>query len=112
MDGETVEAQTAVRALDQLKPDPQSRVFDAPRTVLLALDAGEGIAPHRHPDATVVIHVLDGAMEIALDGTPQIVEAGELIRFDGSREVAPEALETARAVVQLHDDSTEGDDGP
>ncbi|MDY6779520.1 MAG: cupin domain-containing protein [Halobacteria archaeon] len=92
-------SETKVRSLDQFKPSPHVRLFDSPKTVLLGLDEGEEVAPHRHPDENVVLHVVEGEMEVELDGTPHVVEENEVIRFDGGSEVSPLARTGSKAVL-------------
>ena len=88
--------------LGDLDARPHAAVFESgPKTVRLALDAGDGIAAHTHPGKDVLFHVLDGEMEVALDGDPSTVATGEVLRFDGEREVAPTALTDASALVVL-----------
>lgn len=86
--------------LSELHATPHAEVFaDPPRTVRLALDAGQGMAPHSHPGESVLFHVLEGELTLRLDGTRHDLSAGDLIRFDGDREVAPRAETDATALV-------------
>ncbi|WP_323676193.1 cupin domain-containing protein [Halorubellus sp. PRR65] len=88
--------------LDELDARPHAAVFESgPKTVRLALDAGDGVATHTHPGKDVLFFVLDGEMEVALDGDPTAVSAGDVLRFDGEREVAPTAVTDASALVVL-----------
>jgi quercetin dioxygenase-like cupin family protein len=88
-------------ALDELTERPHADVFDTrrPRTVRLALDAGERVPPHTHPGLDIVLHLLSGRLELALDGETYDLSAGELIRFSGDREVSPHAVDESVAVV-------------
>jgi quercetin dioxygenase-like cupin family protein len=89
-------------SLDDLDDYPHASVFeDSPKTVRLALDAGEGVAAHSHPGKDVLIVVLEGTVEVTLDGDSVTAEEGDVVRFDGEREVAPEAVTDARALVVL-----------
>lgn len=92
-----------VTSLDGLTDRPHATVFeaDAPRTVRLALGAGEGVAEHRHPDHDVVLYVVSGRLELRLDGEPHDVEAGDAVRFDGETPVEPRATEESVALVVL-----------
>ena len=92
--------------LEDLEGRPGARALDGtPRVIRLALEAGESVPPHDHPGTTVVLHVVDGVLDARLDGESVEVVAGELVRFDGDREVAPRAVEDATALVFLVDDA-------
>jgi uncharacterized cupin superfamily protein len=49
----------------------------------------------------VLFHVLEGAVDVALDGDPHRVEAGEILRFEGASAVEPTAREDSTALVVL-----------
>lgn len=88
-------------SLDGLSGDI-AEVFDGtPRIVRRRLDAGEGIPGHSHPGETVVVHALSGRLSLDLDGEAHDLAASELIRFDGARTVAIEAVEDAAFLVIL-----------
>jgi hypothetical protein len=88
--------------LDELDARPHAAVFESgPKTVRLALDAGDGVAAHSHPGKDVLFHVLDGEIDVVLDDEETTVTAGDVMRFDGEREVAPSAVTDARALVVL-----------
>ena len=98
------EALDHVRLAD-LEGRPGARALDgSPRVIRLALDAGEAVPPHDHPGTTVVLHVVEGVLDARLGGESVEVAAGELLRFDGDRDVAPLALEDATALVYLVED--------
>ncbi|WP_101297986.1 cupin domain-containing protein [Halegenticoccus soli] len=90
-------------SLDDLEAEPHAVVFpDAePRTVRLRLAAGERVPAHRHPGRRVVLHVLSGRLALDLDDETYPVEAGEVIRFDGEREISPLAETDSVALVVL-----------
>ena len=92
-----------VTNLDDLDGAPHAAVFhhDDPRTVRLVLDAGESVPEHCHPDASVVLCVLDGRLEVTLDGEVYDLDAGDVLRFDGEMAVSPRALTASRALVVL-----------
>jgi quercetin dioxygenase-like cupin family protein len=94
---------TDVVALDDLDAEPHAQVFpgEEPRAVRLRLDAGEAVAEHTHPDRLVVVHVVDGEVDLHLDGEPTPASAGDVVRFDGRTSVAPEAQTDATALVVL-----------
>ena len=88
--------------LSDLTERPHATVFaDEPRTVRLALDEDEAVAAHSHPGRTVLIYVLEGRLRVALDGDPHEVPAGDILRCDGDREIAPTALDRTTALVVL-----------
>lgn len=87
--------------LSTLEETPHAEVFETrrPRTVRLQLDADERVPGHTHEGTDVVVHVLDGHVELTLDDDVYGLDAGELIRFSGDREVSPYATEASTAVV-------------
>jgi mannose-6-phosphate isomerase-like protein (cupin superfamily) len=88
-------------ALAALEGTPHAEVFAAdPRTIRLTLAADEAIPP-RHPDRDVLIHVLSGRLSVSVGDETHELGAGELLRFDGDRDVAPTALEASTALVVL-----------
>jgi len=88
--------------LDALTGSPHATAFaEGPRTVRLTLDAGESVPEHRHPEATPLIHVVEGELDVAVDGESHVLEAGGLLRFDGRKPVSPTAREDSVAVVVL-----------
>jgi quercetin dioxygenase-like cupin family protein len=80
---------------------PHAELFDArdPRVVRLRLDAGESVPEHRHPDSNVVLHAVDGAIELSLDDETYDLRPGDVVRFDGDTEVSPRAEEPSTALV-------------
>lgn len=88
-------------ALADLAERPHAEVFDTrrPRTVRLALGADEEVPPHTHEGYDVVIHLVDGRVELTLDDETHDLSPGDLIRFSGDREVSPRAVEASTAVV-------------
>lgn len=88
--------------LSELTAEPHASVFERdPKTVRLALDAGESVAEHDHPGKHIVLLVLEGTVDVALDGDAVTLEAGEIVRFDGERRVKPTAVTDAEALVVL-----------
>ncbi|WP_435349307.1 cupin domain-containing protein [Haloarchaeobius sp. HRN-SO-5] len=91
---------TDVVSLDELAATPHATVFDSdPWVVRLELTADQRLPEHRHPDATVVFHVLDGRIDLALDDDVLELAAGDLARFDGDVDIAPHAREASTALV-------------
>ncbi|MFB6156660.1 MAG: cupin domain-containing protein [Haloferacaceae archaeon] len=94
---------TETASLGCLDGRPHAGAFGdgEPRTVRLALDAGESVPEHRHPGRNVVIAVQSGEVTLSLDGEDHGLTAGDLIRFDGRRRVSPRAETDATALVVL-----------
>jgi len=67
----------------------------------LRLDAGESVEPHTHPEQQVVLSVRSGEMTLALDGQSRSLEGGDVVRFDGRKEVKPEAVRESQALIVL-----------
>jgi quercetin dioxygenase-like cupin family protein len=87
--------------LSTLSETPHAEVFETrrPRTVRLQLDADERVPKHTHEGTDVVIHLLEGHVELTLGDEVYDLSAGDLIRFSGDREVSPYATEASTAVV-------------
>ena len=65
---------------------------------LFAFDKGQSLSEHTVPfDATA--HVLDGKAEITIDGTPHILEAGEMIIMPANKPHALEAVKQFKMVL-------------
>lgn len=84
---------------ETLAGDGRAALFDDPKTVRLALDLGDRIPPHSHPDHTIVCLVVEGRLRVELDDEPTDLSANDLLRFDGGKDIAVEALSDARAVL-------------
>ncbi|NHN42776.1 cupin domain-containing protein [Halorubellus sp. JP-L1] len=100
---------TSIRPLDELDGHPHANVFpDAePKTIRLTLDADESVAAHSHPDREIVFYLVDGAIELDLDGATHDLTAGDVARFDGDQEIAPRALEASTALIVLASRTTD-----
>ena len=94
---------TEIEQLPALEATPHANVFPSsePKTVRLTLDAGEGVDPHTHPDRDIVLYLVDGAIDLKLDGEHHSVEEGDIARFDGEREISPVAREPSTALIVL-----------
>jgi len=94
---------TRVVRLSELEASPHANVFPEaePKTVLLSLEAGERVASHTHPGRDVVLHLLDGAVELNLDDETRALESGDVVRFEGEREISPAATEPSTALILL-----------
>ncbi|MFC6837919.1 cupin domain-containing protein [Halomarina ordinaria] len=98
-----------VVSIEELEGTPHASVFpDAePKTVRLTLDAGEAVAPHDHPDREVLLYLIEGALELTLDDEEYDLTAGDVVRFDGRREVSPRATESSVALIVLAERSSD-----
>ena len=73
-------------SVPDLDGEPHAGVFaEGPRTVRLRLDAGETVAEHRHPGNDVLLYVVDGLLDLVVDGESCALETGDVVRFDGDR---------------------------
>ncbi|WP_254764163.1 cupin domain-containing protein [Natrinema marinum] len=88
-------------SLDDLESAPHAEVFEdrSPRTVRLRLATDERVPEHRHPDSNVVLHLVDGALELTLGDEVYDLEPGDVVRFDGDQDISPHALENSTALV-------------
>ncbi|MGB9965852.1 cupin domain-containing protein [Halobacterium hubeiense] len=87
--------------VDALTETPHAEVFETrnPRTVRLALDEGEAVPAHQHPDSMVVLYVRSGALELTLGDDTHHLESGDAVRFDGAQDVSPRAASDAEALA-------------
>jgi quercetin dioxygenase-like cupin family protein len=92
-----------ITALSALEETPHASVFDGsdPRVVRLDLAAGDEIPAHRHPETTVVCHVLAGRVELTLGDATHDLSAGDVARFAGDQPIAPAAVTDATALLVL-----------
>lgn len=88
-------------SLDELTATPHAAVFETerPRTVRLRLPAGERLPEHSHPETDVVFHLVEGRLELTLDGEASELESGDLARFGGDCDISPRAIEASTAVI-------------
>ncbi len=87
--------------IDDLTETPHAEVFEErePRCVRLELDAGDGVPPHTHPGTNVVLHLLDGRLDLSLDEQEHVLTPGDVARFSGELHVSPHAVEDSAALV-------------
>lgn len=65
---------------------------------VFAFDEGQGLSEHTAPfDA--LVHVLDGAAEIAIGGEPRLVRAGELVLMPANVPHALKAVERFKMML-------------
>jgi quercetin dioxygenase-like cupin family protein len=88
--------------LPDLDGDGRGVLFEGePRTVRLALDAGDSVPPHEHPGREIVCHLLDGELTMTLDETDHELVTGDVLRFDGDQAISPTAETDAVALLVL-----------
>lgn len=94
---------TNITTLGELDGQPHANVFpgEGPKTIGLTLDADSEVAPHSHPDREIVFYLVEGAVELGLDGETHELSAGDVARFDGDQEIAPRAVEKSTALIVL-----------
>lgn len=91
------------RDLTAMDASPLERLFEGtePQTNLLDLAAGEQVPEHRHPDRTILMYVIEGAITLRVGEETASLQAGELVRFAGDQAIAPTADRASRALVVL-----------
>ncbi|WP_135363803.1 cupin domain-containing protein [Halosimplex halophilum] len=88
--------------LPDLAGDGRGVLFEgAPKTVRLALDAGDRVPPHQHPDKEIVCYVVDGEIEMTLGDETVELAAGDAARFSGDQDISPRAREDSVALLVL-----------
>lgn len=94
---------TTIRTLDELEGRPHANVFPGaePRTIRLVLPEGDEVPAHTHPDREIVLHLVEGAIELRVGDERHDLTAGDVARFDGDREISPRALEDSTALIVL-----------
>lgn len=70
------------------------------RALLFTLEAGQGIPPHRHPGASVVLAALSGEIEVWAQAT-QTLKAGEVMTHGGDNPVSLVARQPGRVLITL-----------
>jgi quercetin dioxygenase-like cupin family protein len=93
----------SITTLDELTDTPTAPVFEAgsPRAVRLSLDPDESVPPHRHPEATVIFHLIEGQITFSVDDEPSELDAGDVARIEGDRRVSIQARTSSRALIVL-----------
>ncbi|USZ67227.1 cupin domain-containing protein [Halorussus salilacus] len=94
---------TETVALDDLTETPREVAFPGsePKTVRLSLGEGEAVPAHSHPERELVVYLVSGRLDVCIDGESNVLKPGELLRFDGRREVAPRAEADSTALLVL-----------
>lgn len=90
-------------ALSELDSAPHAAPFGQaePKTVRLSLAEGESVTEHSHPGRTIICYVVEGVLDISLDGESHRLETGGLARFSGDQDISPTAVEDATALLVL-----------
>lgn len=92
-----------IESLSALDGAPHANVFPTsePKTIRLTLSAGEEVASHAHPERTIVMYVIEGAIELTLGDEVYELSAGEIAHFDGDQDISPRALDESQALIVL-----------
>jgi quercetin dioxygenase-like cupin family protein len=94
--------ETELVHLADMEGDGRGVLFEGePRTVRLALAAGESVPPHGHPGREIVCHLLDGELTMTLGESDHELVAGDVLRFDGDQDISPTAETDAVALLVL-----------
>lgn len=62
---------------------------DRSQVLLLCLTPGQSVPAHRHEGYEILLHVLDGVVEVTLDGEQMTLQSGDIILVDGANDFAP-----------------------
>lgn len=92
-----------VKSIEDCEGVPHANVFptEEPKTIRLSLDEGESVGAHSHPERQVILYLISGEIDLQLDGESHIVQSGDVVQFDGTREVAPAAKTDSNALIVL-----------
>lgn len=92
-----------LRTLAELDGAPHANVFPEkePKTIKLTLEAGESVPEHSHPGRDIVLYLLEGQIELTLDGETHDLPAGEIARFEGELDISPTAVDDSVALIVL-----------
>ncbi|ELZ00286.1 MULTISPECIES: cupin domain-containing protein [Halobacteriales] len=92
-----------VKSIEDCEGVPHAAVFptEEPKTIRLSLDEGESVGAHSHPERQVILYLISGEIDLQLDGESHIVQSGDVVQFDGTREVAPAAQTDSTALIVL-----------
>lgn len=92
-----------IETLDGLDGSPHANLFptEEPKTVRLTLSKGERVEPHSHSDREIVMHLVSGRIDLELDDEVYEVTAGDVVHFDGARQISPVAAEDSTALLVL-----------
>lgn len=96
-------AMPTIESLSALDDTTHANVFPTaePKTIRLSLSAGEEVEPHAHPGRSIVMYVIEGALELRLDDEVYELSAREIAHFDGDQEISPRAIEESQALILL-----------
>jgi quercetin dioxygenase-like cupin family protein len=102
MTGQSTADATECVHLPDLDDDGRGVLFEGePRTVRLALEAGETVPAHEHPGRDIVCYVVEGELTMALGEDDHSLIPGDVLRFDGDQDISPTAETDAVALLVL-----------
>ncbi|GAA4021055.1 hypothetical protein GCM10022631_38780 [Deinococcus rubellus] len=86
--------------IQRAAPPQVLKVTPHGRALLFTLEAGQGVPPHRHPGAQVILAVLSGVVEVRTQH-PQMLEAGSVTTHDGDETISLLAHQPGQVLVTL-----------
>lgn len=94
---------TEITNLHDLDAQPHANVFPdrEPKTIRLALDEGQTIPPHSHPEREIVFYLLEGDVELQLEDDTYELTPNDIVRFDGDQDISPSAVSESVALLVL-----------
>lgn len=92
-----------LKSLEEPDGVPHANVFptEEPKTIRLSLAEGERVEAHSHPDRQIVLYLISGEIDLQLDRESHLVQSGDIVQFDGTREVSPSAKTDSTALIVL-----------
>lgn len=93
-----------VTSLSAFDLEGRTPAFEEPYTVVLGLEAGEGVPEHSHPGEAILFAVQDGELDLSVGEETRTLVAGDLARFDGDQDISVAATEDSKALVVLTDE--------
>ncbi|MFT4923313.1 MAG: quercetin dioxygenase-like cupin family protein [Haloarculaceae archaeon] len=93
-----------VTSLSSFDLDGRTPAFEEPYTVVLGLEAGEGVPEHTHPGKSILFAVQEGQLDLSVGEETHTLAAGDVARFDGEQEISVAATEDSKALVVLTDE--------
>ncbi|WP_423746603.1 cupin domain-containing protein [Haladaptatus sp. SPP-AMP-3] len=92
-----------IKSLQELDGESHAHAFpnEEPKTIRLTLSEGEHVEPHSHPNRDIILYLISGILELRLDGEPHHMIQGDVVHFDGARDISPVAKSDSTALLVL-----------